>query len=258
MADEADVTFAFSPALAIQGLLDYTRADHAKIYKSAIREVSKEPFDCEADGLYQFLKDVQDRADEMGWSDSILRITLEVLDNGEAVQENLIENYGTITLEQVTESELQYINEQGREAQDTYMLYKCLMASLSSNAKKKVSIWSEQYQIGMSETEGGQTDADGTADKQTTQTHTTSRTSRHDIADKQTTQTAAREIVQGYETQTILQTSRRHRRQREELVQGYELLQSEISTTRSEDTICTIRAANSNERKKRTIKHNRP
>jgi hypothetical protein len=85
MADEADVTFAFSPALAIQGLLDYTRADHAKIYKSAIREVSKEPFDCEADGLYQFLKDVQDRADEMGWSDSILRITLEVLDNGEAV-----------------------------------------------------------------------------------------------------------------------------------------------------------------------------
>ncbi len=31
---------------------------------------------------------------------------------------------------------------------------------------------------GMSETEGGQTDADGTADKQTTQTHTTSRTSR--------------------------------------------------------------------------------
>lgn len=148
MADEADVNFAFSPALAIQGLLDYTRADHAKIYKSAIREVSKEPFDCEADGLYQFLKDVQDRADEMGWSDSILRITLEVLDNGEAVQENLIENYGTITLEQVTESELQYINEQGREAQDTYMLYKCLMASLSSNAKKKVSIWSEQYRIG--------------------------------------------------------------------------------------------------------------
>ncbi|KAI2512052.1 hypothetical protein MHU86_2340 [Fragilaria crotonensis] len=148
MADEADVTFAFSPALAIQGLLDYTRADHAKIYKSAIREVSKEPFDCEADGLYQFLKDVQDRADEMGWSDSILKITLEVLDNGDAVQENLIENYGTITLEQVTESELQYINEQGREAQDTYMLYKCLMASLSSNAKKKVSIWSEQYRIG--------------------------------------------------------------------------------------------------------------
>jgi hypothetical protein len=48
----------------------------------------------------------------------------------------------------------------------------------------------------------------------------------YDIADKQTSQTAARGIVQGDETQTTSQTSRRHRRQREELVQGYESLQS--------------------------------
>ena len=59
----------------------------------------------------------------MGWSDSILNITLEVDDNNDPVQENLIENYGTITLEQVVESDLQYINEQGREAHDTYMFY---------------------------------------------------------------------------------------------------------------------------------------
>ncbi len=52
-------------------------------------------------------------------------------------------------------------------------------------------------------------------------------TDAYDIADKQTTQTAARGIVQGHETQTTSQTSRRHRRQREELVQGYESLQSE-------------------------------
>jgi hypothetical protein len=148
MAEELAVAFAFSPALAIQGLLDYTRSEHSKIYKSAIREVCKEPFDCEAEALYEFLKDVQDRADEMGWSDSILNITLEVDDDNDPVQEDLIENYGTITLEQVVESELQYINEQGREAQDTYMLYKCLMASLSSNAKKTVSLWSDQYRIG--------------------------------------------------------------------------------------------------------------
>jgi hypothetical protein len=146
--EEPAVAFAYSPALAIQGLLDYTRSEHSKIYKSAIREVCKEPFDCEAEGLYQFLKDVQDRADEMGWSDSILNITLEVDDDGNPVQENLIKNYGTISLEQVVESERQYINKQEREAQDTYMLYKCLMASLSSNAKKKVSLWSNQYRIG--------------------------------------------------------------------------------------------------------------
>jgi hypothetical protein len=51
-------------------------------------------------------------------------------------------------------------------------------------------------------------------------------TDAYDIADKQTTQTAARRIGQGYETQTTSQKSRRHRRRREELVQGYESLQS--------------------------------
>ena len=146
--EEPNVAFAFSPAQAVQGLLDYSKSEHSKIYKSAIREVCKEPFECEADGLYQFLKDIQDRADEMGWSDGILNITLEVTDDNEPVQEKLIDNYGTISLEQVVESELQYINEQGREAQDTFMLYKCLMASLSNSAKKRISLWSEQYRIG--------------------------------------------------------------------------------------------------------------
>jgi hypothetical protein len=113
MAEDQDVAFAFSPAQAVQGLLDFLKSEHSKIYKSAIREVSKDPFDCEAEGLYQFLKDVQDRADKMGWSDNILNITLEVTDDIEPVQENLIDNYGTISLEQVVESELQYINEQG-------------------------------------------------------------------------------------------------------------------------------------------------
>ena len=56
-----------------------------------------------------------------------------------------MENYGTITLEQVIESKKTYISKQQRKAQDTYMLYQCLMASLSNEAKKKVLIWSDQY-----------------------------------------------------------------------------------------------------------------
>jgi hypothetical protein len=100
--EEPNVAFAFSPAQAVQGLLDYTKSEHFKIYKSAIREVCKEPFECEADGLYQVLKDIQDRADKMGWSDGILNITLEVTDNNEPVQEKLIDNYGTISLEQAS------------------------------------------------------------------------------------------------------------------------------------------------------------
>ena len=66
--------FAITPAHAIRGLLDYSKAEHHKVYKSAIRPVSDDPFNCDADGLFQFLREVEDRADEMGWSTGILNV----------------------------------------------------------------------------------------------------------------------------------------------------------------------------------------
>ena len=84
----------------------------------------------------------------MGWIDRILNINVTPEEEGgDAEEENLLENYGTVTLEQVLASEKTYIAEQERKAQDTYMLYQCLMSSLSSEAKKKVMIWADQYQI---------------------------------------------------------------------------------------------------------------
>jgi hypothetical protein len=59
----ANVRFAFAPALAIPGLLDYSKSEHVKIFRGAIKPVSETPFDCKADGLHQFLRDVHDRSD---------------------------------------------------------------------------------------------------------------------------------------------------------------------------------------------------
>ena len=145
----ANVRFAFAPALAIPGLLDYSKSEHVKIFRGAIKPVSETPFDCEADGLHQFLRDVHDRADEMGWTKGILRIGAEENeDEDDNARENLIDHYGSITLERIIETEEVNVVNQGREAQDTYMLYKCLMASLTADARKKVTIWSSQYRIG--------------------------------------------------------------------------------------------------------------
>lgn len=59
----------------------------------------------------------------------------------------MLQNYGTITLEQhVIASKRIYNTEQQRKAQDTYMIYQCLMASLTSEAMKKVMIWTDQHQ----------------------------------------------------------------------------------------------------------------
>jgi predicted Mrr-cat superfamily restriction endonuclease len=140
--------FALAPAQSVTGPLDYSKTDHAKIYKAAIQQVSEQLFDCEPEGLFQFLKEVQDRAEEMGWDKSILQISNP--DNEDPAKEDFLSNYGNLTLEQVVASEMVHINNEERSAQDTYMLYKCLMASLSAEAKKKVLIWSDQYMIGHS------------------------------------------------------------------------------------------------------------
>jgi len=86
----------------------------------------------------------------MEWIDSILRIPLteEGDEEDDLEEENLLESYGSITLEQIVRSELRYIENQERKAQYTYMLYRCLMASLTAEAKKKVMIWSDQYHVG--------------------------------------------------------------------------------------------------------------
>jgi hypothetical protein len=125
----AAVAFALAPAQAVDGPLNYSRAEHHKIYRSGIRAITDDPFPCAADRLFQFLREVQDRAMEMGWMDGIL---------------NVATNPGE---EQAIASERTYIAEQQRKAQDTYMLYQCLMASLTSEAKKRVMIWADQYQV---------------------------------------------------------------------------------------------------------------
>ena len=146
--------FAITPAHAIRGLLDYSKAEHHKVYKSAIRPISDDLFNCDAEGLFQFLREVEDRADEMGWSAGILDVRVNA-EGEEERRENFIQNYGTVTLEQVVASELQYINGRERKTQDTYMLYRCLMASLTSEAKKKIMIWQEQSHVGQPKASSG-------------------------------------------------------------------------------------------------------
>ncbi|KAI2497326.1 hypothetical protein MHU86_17199 [Fragilaria crotonensis] len=87
----------------------------------------------------------------MGWTKGILRIGAEVENDEDNARENLIDHYGSITLERIIETEEENVVNHGREAQDTYMLYKCLMASLTTDARKKVTIWSSQYLIGNDE-----------------------------------------------------------------------------------------------------------
>ena len=54
------------------------KAKHAKIYKSGIRPVTSDLYDCQqTDGLHQYSsRTIQDRTGKMGWPKGILSITI--------------------------------------------------------------------------------------------------------------------------------------------------------------------------------------
>jgi hypothetical protein len=146
---EADVAFALNPAEAYEGPIDYKTNRGRKMYETATSKLHEELYDCEAAGMYGFLKNVGERAHEQGWShpdSGILNIPTVIEDYFQG-HSNLLERYGEIEIDHIRMFETTYIKTSHRAAQDTHNMYKCLMKSLSKEGKEKINIWSHQYHI---------------------------------------------------------------------------------------------------------------
>ena len=147
----APAPFALCPAQAFNDVLDYTQTAHRKLYEGGVAKLSSELYNCEPDGLYGFLKNLEDRAAEYGWSDAYNGIMSVPNYTGVGNEydgfTSLLTHYGEIPIERVTRFERSYIGAQGRPAQDTLMLYKCLMNSISAEGKQKINIWARQYKL---------------------------------------------------------------------------------------------------------------
>ena len=143
------VPFALNPAQAITGVIDFTIDSNVKLHKRATSKLSDDLFDCVPEDLNQFLKTLSDRASEYSWNDEVVGIMMIPEDptDPSTVYKNLLTNHGEITLEQVRRFEESYIMTATRAAQDTSMLYQCLMASLSKQGKTKIMVWEGQYKI---------------------------------------------------------------------------------------------------------------
>jgi hypothetical protein len=51
-------------------------------------------------------------------------------------------------MEMIRDNETTYIDTEGRQAQNTHMLYQCLMRSMSrKKGKKKILIWHDEYNV---------------------------------------------------------------------------------------------------------------
>ena len=151
--DEAAVAepprFALTPAGAITDWLDYKSKTGMSIYKQAIKSLyaDGEGFDCSPDGLYMFIQLLDMRAKEMTWSDEvgIMQVPDDIDDPTE--YSYFLNYYGKIELETIQEWEASYCEQTCRAAQDTVMLYRCIMNSLSDEGKAKVLIWKDEYQV---------------------------------------------------------------------------------------------------------------
>ena len=141
--------FASTPAVAITGVIDYTTNEGRKIYSSATAKLDEELYNCTPDELHQFLQSLSIRAKEFGWDDEIGGI-LQIPENPHDLLSDtikFIDNYGQISLEEILAFERTYINLPVRPAQDSIMLFKCLMNSISKEGKVKINTWKHQYVV---------------------------------------------------------------------------------------------------------------
>ena len=124
-------------------VLDWTNPAHTKQYYKATSPLdSTEKFDGQANKIRLFLAHVEDRAQQFNWQ-SILTIPVGL----PPTPYNLICDYGRMSLQDVQAKALTYVGIQGREAQDSYMLYNFLIESLTDSFKAQVLLYEQDYTI---------------------------------------------------------------------------------------------------------------
>ena len=122
--------FALLPALANRDLLDYNSVAGAKVYRRPIAPTAIK-FDCKSENLQMSLDQIRDRSTTHDWNN----ILLVPKDGDMENPKDLIDSYGEVSYEDVRASVMLYLNTETREAQDSIMLYQCIMSSLTKEAQ---------------------------------------------------------------------------------------------------------------------------
>ena len=111
-------------------------------YKATSPLDSTEKFDGQPNKIRLFLAHIEDRAKQFNWK-SILNFQVDL----PPTSYNLVRNYGQMTLQDVQAKALNYVGIQGRESQDSYMLYKFIIESLTDSFKAQVLLYEQDYTI---------------------------------------------------------------------------------------------------------------
>lgn len=136
--------FSLSPALVNPGqVIDYSTPAGAKVYAAAIKPLSDPLYALDSDGLGNFLLEFDDRIVEYGW-ETIYSIPNDAVP---PLLHMMTVDYGTITMEQVTNHVNTYINNDDRDCQNSFQSFGCLMNTLSEDAKKKINLKRDLFTV---------------------------------------------------------------------------------------------------------------
>ena len=135
------ILFALNPTHAVQRVINFAKSDNVKLHRKGTSRLNDDPFNCVPEDLHQFLKTLADCATEFQWNDDTVGI-MQIPDHPITPTKytNLLTNHGELDLEDVLRFEESYINSPTRAAQETNMLYHCLIGSLSKAGRTKVMV----------------------------------------------------------------------------------------------------------------------
>ena len=137
--------FALSPAMANAGtFLDLSTSAGAKLFKVGSEPLSRTFDFLDSSELQVFLDLLKTKAKVQGWTRVF---TVPVTLNGVTTHHSLLHDYGVIPLESVTLDALGYANDHTKVAQDSFMAFQCIFASLGTEFLKTVTTEAVHYHV---------------------------------------------------------------------------------------------------------------
>jgi hypothetical protein len=148
----AAAPFGKSPGAVKEGVMfDMTDAGDIKLYDKVIAPFTKkgEAFDLSSGRLLTFLSMFTGRAKEWSWSSPVLGI-LNIPENANDLNsptDSLLKGYGQISMDCIRAFKATYIHTEERAAQDTNLMHKCLLASLTEDALARIMLVKDEYHV---------------------------------------------------------------------------------------------------------------
>jgi hypothetical protein len=124
--------------------LDLATSTGAKLFKLGAEPLSRSFDFVDPSDLQVFLDLLKTKSKVQGWS-RIFTVPVEV--DGVTTNHSLLHNYGVIPIASVALDAATYVNAQSKVAQDSFMLFQCIFASLRTEFLKLVTTEALLYHI---------------------------------------------------------------------------------------------------------------